>query len=309
VVPFYLSSRGYGVFLNTTFTHTITLCKNNLYSLAIDGEGYGGRMDYFFIVGPALTQVVDRYTQLTGRPRMPQKSIFGLHLSDKADPNNNGEPWWKTRITEHRNAGFAIDHQVNDNAWRASNEAISGQMNSWFEFRTKDRYPDPPEYKRWCDANGITVTLDLNRPGIPMCWGWNESMGISGSTACPDFTNVAARKWIWQLFFNKALDPALKYPGDAIWLDEFDYPDHSHSTTLSSGKKWAEESVNYHFDLLKACVQEGWDPAIGEAKKPYFWSRGITAGAQRFGTYWTGDLKCDYSEMVYQVRAVQSAGI
>jgi alpha-glucosidase (family GH31 glycosyl hydrolase) len=34
--------------------------------LNIDGEGYGGQMDYFFIAGPTLTQVVDRYTQLSG---------------------------------------------------------------------------------------------------------------------------------------------------------------------------------------------------------------------------------------------------
>jgi alpha-D-xyloside xylohydrolase len=49
--------------------------------LNIDGEGFGGQMDYFFIAGPALTQVLDRYTQLTGRPRLPQRSLFGLLLS------------------------------------------------------------------------------------------------------------------------------------------------------------------------------------------------------------------------------------
>ena len=308
VVPFFLSSRGYGVFLNTTFTHTIILCQNNVYSLNIDGEGYGGQMDYFFIAGPLVSQVVDRYTQLTGRPRMPQKSLFGLLLSDKTDPSNNGEPWWKQMITDHRNAGFAIDHQVNDNAWRASNEATSGQMNSWFEFR-KDRFPDPAEYKKWCDNNGITVTLDLNRPGIPLNPSWKNEYGMPGTTGCPDFTNTATRKWIWQLFFTKALDPALKYPGDAIWLDEFDYPDQVHSMTLFSGKRWAEESINYHLDLQKACVKEGWDVDIGEAKRPYFWSRGATAGAQRWSAYWTGDLDGNYTDMAYQVRAMQSAGL
>jgi MYXO-CTERM domain-containing protein len=308
LVPFYLSSKGYGVLLNTTFTHTITLAQNNAYSLSINGEGYGGQMDYFFIAGPALTQVVDRYTQLTGRPRMPQRSLFGLLLSDKSDPNNNGEPWWKDAITKHRDAGFAFDHQVNDNAWRASNEATSGQKNSWFEFR-KDRYPDPAEYKQWCDQNGVTVTLDLNRPGIPLNPSWRNEYSIPGTTDCPDFTNPATRKWIWDLFFTKAFDPALKYPGDAVWLDEFDYPDHAHSTTLASGKRWAEESINYHLSLQKACVKEGWDPAIGEAKRPYFWSRGITAGAQRWGSYWSGDIDGNWSDMAYQVRAMQSAGI
>jgi alpha-D-xyloside xylohydrolase len=308
IVPFFLSSRGYGVFLNTTFTHTITLAQNNVYSLNIDGEGFGGQMDFFFIGGPALTQVVDRYTQLTGRPRLPQRSLFGLLLSDKTDPNNNGEPWWKQMITDHRNAGFAFDTQVNDNAWRASNDAVSGQINSWFEFRA-DRYPDPAEYKAWCDANGVTVALDLNRPGIPLNPSWMASYGIPGTTANPDFTNVAARQWIWQLFFTKALDPALKYPGDSIWLDEFDYPDQVHSSTLFSGRRWAEEAINYHLDLQKACVKEGWEVAIGETKRPYFWSRGVTAGVQRWGSYWTGDLDGNWTEMANQVRAMQSAGI
>jgi alpha-D-xyloside xylohydrolase len=309
VVPFYVSSRGYGVLLNTTFTHTITLAQSNVYSLNIDGEGYGGQMDFFFIAGPALTQVVDRYTQLTGRPRMPQRSLFGLHLSDKSDPNNKGESWWKQMITDHRNAGYAFDHQVNDNAWRASNEATSAQMNSWFEFR-KDRYPDPAAYKKWCDENGVTVTLDINRPGLSITPGWSDQQyGMPGTKACPDFTNVATRKWLWDLFFTKAFDPALKYPGDAVWLDEFDYPDQAHSMTLSSGKRWAEESINYHLALQKACVKEGWDVGIGEAKRPYFWSRGITAGAQRWGSYWSGDIDGNWSDMADQVRAMQSAGI
>jgi alpha-glucosidase (family GH31 glycosyl hydrolase) len=309
VVPFYVSSRGYGVLLNTTFAHTITLAQSNVYSLSIDGEGYGGQMDYFFIAGPALPQVVDRYTQLTGRPRMPQRSLFGLLLSDKSDPDNKGESWWKQMITDHRAAGYAFDHQVNDNAWRASTEATSAQMNSWFEFR-KDRYPDPAEYKKWCDDNGVTVTLDINRPGLSITPGWSDSQyGMPGTKACPDFTNPATRKWLWNLFFSKAFDPALKYPGDAVWLDEFDYPEQARSLTLSSGKRWSEESINYHLDLQKACVKEGWDVGIGEAKRPYFWSRGITAGAQRWGSYWSGDIDGNWSDMADQVRAMQSAGL
>ncbi|NLE02996.1 MAG: DUF5110 domain-containing protein, partial [Fibrobacter sp.] len=59
----------------------------------------------------------------------------------------------------------------------------------------------------------------------------------------------------------------------------------------------------------KACVKEGWDPAIGESKRSYFWSRGITAGAQRFGFYWSGDIDGTYNDMKYQVKAMQSAGL
>ncbi len=311
VVPFYLSSKGYGVLLNTTFTHTVAFNDNNDYSLSINDEGYGGRMDYFFIAGPKLPQVLGRYMQLSGLPRMLTKSIFGLHLSDKSDPGNRGESWWKDMISKHRNAGFPFDHQVNDNAWRASNEATSGQKNSWFEFR-KDRYPDPAAYKRWGDQNGITVTLDLNRPGIQLNPSWDPSLDINGNTqygACPDFTKQAAREWIWDLFWDHAFNPSLGYPGDAIWLDEFDYPDHNHNVKLSNGRYWAEESINYHYMTMRACVKEGWDPAMKGSKRPYFWIRGITAGAQRYGIYWTGDLAGNWEDMAYQVRAMQAAGL
>jgi len=309
VVPFFVSSKGYGVFLNTTFKHTVTLCKDGVYSMTIDGEGYGGRMDFFFIAGPDFPTVVDRYTQLTGRPRMPMKSIFGLHLSDKEAPENNGEQWWKKMITDHREAQFPIDHQVNDNAWRQSNAQYSGQSNSWFAWRTQDRYPDPGAYREWLDENGMTMTLDLNRPGIDMIPSWKSEYGIPGTENCPDFTNPATVKWLTDLFNDVAYSPELGTPGDAIWLDEFDYPDHSHSTTLHNGKKWAEESINYHFNLMKVCVEDGWDKRFGDAKRPYYWVRGITAGAQRYGTYWTGDLCHNWSDMVYQVRAMQAAGI
>jgi alpha-glucosidase (family GH31 glycosyl hydrolase) len=309
VAPFYVSSKGYGIFLNTTFPHLISFGAGSLYTLEINGEGYGGRMDYFFIAGPRLPKVVDRYTQLTGRPRLPMKSIFGLHLSDKSDPQNNGEQWWKSMITNHRDAGYPLDHQVNDNAWRQSNEQYSAQNNSWFEWRTKDRYPDPAAYREWLDENGMTMTLDLNRPGIYMIPSWKDEYGIPGTENCPDFTNPETNQWLTELFNNVAYNPSLGVPTDAIWLDEFDYPDHDHSITLHSGKKWAEESINYHFNLMKVCVEEGWDPRFGESKRPYYWVRGITAGAQRYGTYWTGDLCHNWRDMTYQVRAMQSAGI
>jgi alpha-D-xyloside xylohydrolase len=78
---------------------------------------------------------------------------------------------------------------------------------------------------------------------------------------------------------------------------------------MANGKHWAEESINYHFMLLKACVESGWNQRFGESKRPYYWVRGITAGAQRFGIHWTGDLCDNWSDMAYQVLAMQSAGI
>ena len=140
IVPFYLSSKGYGVFLNSTFPNSFTFGKDSVYEFSLKGNG---RMDYFFILGPEFSAIIDRYTQLTGRPRLPPIAMFGLGLSDKANDENSSAPsdeqWWKQKVIDHRNAGFPIDHLINDNRWRAGG---GKRCESYFEWDTT-RFPDP----------------------------------------------------------------------------------------------------------------------------------------------------------------------
>ena len=299
-VPFYLSGKGYGVFLNSTFPHMFHFGKDGDYGFDISTKGFDGQMDFYFILGPEFPDILNRYTQLTGRPRLPQRSVFGLQLSDKGDPNNSGEQWWKNKITAHRKAGFPFDHIVNDNRWREGSGAWSG---SWFQWDSL-RYPDPKEYAAWCNQNKVTVTLDINRNNSSSCWGWKPEYNLPEAQkyvkegySAPDYSNPDTRHWIWQLFWNKSFNPALHYPGDAIWIDETDemytLPD---SLICANGRSWGENRNYYHFLIAKAVVQEGWDhkstdsvPGIGEAKRPFVWMRGMTAGGQRYAAYWTGD--------------------
>lgn len=319
-VPFYLSDKGYGIFLNSTFEHQFNFGKNEKYGFEIDTKGFEGRMDYFFLYGPKFSKIIDRYTALNGRPRLPQKSIFGLQLSDKGAPKNNGAVWWKQKINEHRTAGFPFDHIVNDNRWRAGSGGWSG---SWFEWDST-RYPDPAAYNNWCKEQNVTMTLDLNRNIIASCEGWQPEFNIPDAEkyvkegySTPDYSNPAMRNWIWQLFWNKSFDPALGFPGDALWIDEVDDLQNINESILcANGRSWAENENYYPFLIAKAIVQEGWDnenknqpPGIGQAKRPYVWMRAMCAGAQRYATYWTGDLKCDYEWMEKTIRGMQVAGL
>jgi alpha-D-xyloside xylohydrolase len=88
IVPFYLSSKGYGVFVNSTFANEFSFGDKNEYSIALDDHGFSAQMDYFYIAGATLPQVLNNYTQLTGRPRLPHKARFGLQLSVKAHDHN-----------------------------------------------------------------------------------------------------------------------------------------------------------------------------------------------------------------------------
>jgi alpha-glucosidase (family GH31 glycosyl hydrolase) len=327
IVPLYLSTKGYAVFFNTTFDTTFSLASGTAkdYAFAADDHGTAGvrpQMDYFLINGPEFAKLLDRYTQLTGRPRLPQLAIFGLHLSDKNFSDVSDENWWRTKITQHRNAGFPFDHHVNDNRWRAGSGAWSG---SWFEY-SPDRWPDPAAYQAWAAANGVTVTLDYNRNNSKLMAGWvsgpppgfsfkaADLTAVSDNGAVPDWSNPATRAWVWSVFWAKALNPTLHFPGDGLWLDEVDQmgPIPFNADT-AGGKKWSELRNAYFYYLHKGVGEEGWDPQaaghIGTAKRPWSWSRGASAGQQRYGHYWTGDIASTYSEMQQQVRGMQVSGL
>ncbi|WCN79572.1 TIM-barrel domain-containing protein [Micromonospora sp. LH3U1] len=327
IVPLYLSTKGYGVFFNTTFDTTFSFASGTgkNYAFSADDHGTAGvrpQMDYFLINGPQFAKLLDRYTQLTGRPRLPQLSIFGLHMSDKTFPGVSDQSWWRTKITQHRSAGFPFDHQVNDNRWRAGSGGWSG---SWFEF-DPGRWPDPAGYEAWAAANGVTVTLDYNRNNSSRMAGWvggpppgysfkaSDLTRVSDNGSVPDWSNPATRAWVWNVFWSKALDPALGYPCDGLWLDETDQmgPIPFNADT-ANGRKWSELRNAYFFYLLKGVGEEGWDPQtaghIGAAKRPWTWSRSASAGQQRYGHYWTGDIASTYDEMRQQIRGMLTGGL
>ena len=325
IVPFYLSSKGYAVFFNTTFDTTFTFGSGGAYEFSADDHNTSGarpQLDYFLIKGPQFAQLLDRYTQLTGRPRLPQIGIFGLQLSDKNYPTVSDENWWITRITALRNAGFPFDVQVNDNRWRAGTGALYG---SWFEFSSV-RWPDPAAFKRWADENGVLTALDYNRnnsnemagwvPGPPPGYSFQAAdlVNVSDNDAVPDWSNRATRAWVWNVFWTKALDPALGFPCDALWLDE---PDEMgpipYNALAANGQRWSELRNAFFLYYQKGVGQEGWDPNtsghIGNAKRPWAFTRGATAGQQRYGHLWTGDIGSDYSEMQQQIRGMQNSGL
>lgn len=315
LVPFYLSSLGYGVFLNSTYPNRFAFNAAGDYSMAIDTHGYEGQLDYFFIAGPGLVEVLDRYTQLTGRPRLPMKAMFGLQLSDKGHDHTSDTPsdeqWWKAKILAHRDAGLPLDHVVNDNRWRAAGGKRCVSKLAW----DSERYPDPAAWKRWLDEQGLVSTLDFNRCIARLSDGWQPAFNLPAiddiefANSAPDLTNGAFRAWFWRIFYEKSLDPSLAYPGDALWIDEFDEQGAAPlDLVLANGRRSAEMRNYWFFLIARALVAEGWDASDLE-QRPFVWVRGMTAGAQRYATLWSGDIKPNDEDMAAQIRGMQLAGL
>jgi len=79
-IPFFMALRpelGYGIFFNTTFWSQFDIGAEQpgIWKM----ETRGGELDYYIIYGPEPAQILNTYTQLTGRMPLPPKWALGYH--------------------------------------------------------------------------------------------------------------------------------------------------------------------------------------------------------------------------------------
>jgi len=84
-VPFYMSTAGYGAFRNT-FSPGEYDFTGNEYTATAHQES---RFDCFYFYGPSLKEILNEYTELTGRPSLIPR--WGLELGDADCYNLNGQ--------------------------------------------------------------------------------------------------------------------------------------------------------------------------------------------------------------------------
>lgn len=150
-VPFFVSNRGYGVFVDTTRQAAFRMGseREDAWQVGVDGA----ELDAVVFVDPDPLEVVRRYTALTGRPPLPPVWTFGV---------------WKTTLSG--------DAAVRDEARRLRDEGL-GISAVWIydqlELDTNSgwnsamgypegEYPDLPGLVRDLHADGYKVLGYLN---------------------------------------------------------------------------------------------------------------------------------------------------
>ncbi|HUW18762.1 MAG TPA: TIM-barrel domain-containing protein [Sedimentisphaerales bacterium] len=139
-VPFFYSTRGYGIFFNNldddvTFEMGTT---DGQYSFSATSGGMEGwDMDYYVIYGPAFADILNRYTDIVGKPILPQKWYFG-HIQVHCT-------WLEDKIIEaankYRQADWPVDVFVMDFGSLGPNFTwASGHENPANMYKTLDKY-------------------------------------------------------------------------------------------------------------------------------------------------------------------------
>ena len=78
-VPFYVSSRNYGCFVNHPEKVTFDVGSENVSKVAFTIQGE--HLEYFIFGGETIADVISLYTSLTGKPSLPPAYTFGLWLT------------------------------------------------------------------------------------------------------------------------------------------------------------------------------------------------------------------------------------
>ena len=75
-VPFFMSTRGYGMLINSTFQSDFDMAAANPEQYSFR-EG-SGVLDLILFIGSSFKKILSLYTQVTGRPKLPPVWSFGL---------------------------------------------------------------------------------------------------------------------------------------------------------------------------------------------------------------------------------------
>jgi alpha-D-xyloside xylohydrolase len=306
-VPFYLTNRGYGVFVNhpEKVSYEVASEKVERVQFSVPGE----TLDYFVIYGPTPKEVLDRYTALTGRPALPPAWSFGLWLTTS----------FTTSYDEATVTGFIQGMADRDLPLHVFHfDCFWMKEFHWCNFEWDRRcFPDPAAMLARLKARGLKICVWINpyiaqrsalfdeglargylvkRPdGSVWQWDrWQAGMGLV------DFTNPAARRWFQEKLAALVemgvdcfkTDFGERIPTEVVWQDGAD-PLKMH---------------NYYAYLYNQAVFELLEEKLGVGGATVF-ARSATTGGQQFPVHWGGDSTATFESMAESLRGGLSLGL
>ncbi len=145
--PFYITSGKYGIYVDTVALGYYTIAKNGITSFGFDE----GKLSYYVLYGPTYGDILNKYNQLAGPPRMPPDWAFD-------------SVWW--RDDDYKDMGHydTVAQRTIDSA-QDNVEATANHL----------QYYQIPASAIWID-----------RPFTPGKWGWGEMKFDSSNKGFPD---------------------------------------------------------------------------------------------------------------------------
>ena len=299
-IPFYLTDKGYGVFVNHPEKVSFEVATEQV--AKVEFSVPGETLDYFVINGPSMKEVLMRYTDLTGKPSLPAPWTYGLWLSTSFTTNYDEETVMSfIDGMQERGIGLRVFHF--DCFWMKEFH--------WSDFLWDSRvFPDPKGMLKRIKEKGLNICVWINpyigqesvlfqegaekgyfikRPSGSV-WQWD--MWQPGM-ALVDFTNKEARRW-----FQDKLEVLLDMGVDCF---KTDFGERIPVNCVYADGSDPERMHNYYTYLYNECVFELLERKRGKGEAVLF-ARSATVGGQKFPVHWGGDCWSDYVSMEESLR-------
>lgn len=172
-VPFFISSRGYGLWVKTDREITFDMAETDSKVWKINSEAGSNHSDLAIAVMPQDTpkKIISEFTRLTGRAKMPPSWVFGLWMSGN-DWNLQVEVLKQFDLThQHKIAATVLvieawADEVNFYIWNDAQYKLKkgGEAFSYsdFSFPKEGCWPDPKAMVDTLHAGGTRLILWQN---------------------------------------------------------------------------------------------------------------------------------------------------
>lgn len=295
-IPFYMSNRGYGVFMHHSTPISVDVGKyyNAVNSMMIGDD----EADLFFFIGDPK-EILDEYTELTGKASMPPLWSFGF---------------WMSRITYFSEEdGREVINRLRDLEIPAD---VLHFDTGWFgvDWRAdyifpEDRFPNPEQMISDFKDMGFHISLWQLPYMTPKNALYDELVqnelaikdrkgNIPVEDAIIDFSNPDAVQW-----YQDKLEPLLEMGVGAIKVD-FGEAAPENGLYHSGRTGWYEHNL-YPLRYNKA-VADITEEIHGNG---FIWARSTWAGSQRYPVHWGGDPATTSSAMSATLRSGLSIGL
>ncbi len=295
-IPFYMSNRGYGIFMHTSSPITCDFGKyfDGVKSMMIGDE----TLDIFIFIGNPK-EILNEYTNLTGKPELPPLWSFGF---------------WMSRITYFsQEEGIAVADNLRTHKIPAD---VIHFDTGWFETDWRcdyqfapSRFDDPEKMIKKLKKNGFKTCLWQLPYFVPQNTLFDEIVKknlyiknrkgkLPTEDAILDFSNPETISW-YQDKIKGLLD-------QGVSVIKVDFGEAAPASGIyASGKTGFYEHNLYPLRYNKA-VYDITKQVTGEG---IIWARSTWAGSQRYPLHWGGDPANSNTAMAATLRGGLSMGV
>ncbi|MEL6853030.1 MAG: TIM-barrel domain-containing protein, partial [Bacteroidota bacterium] len=297
-IPFFMGLHhglGYGIFFDNSFRTRFDFGHER--SDVCSFWSKGGEMNYYFIYGPNLINVVEGYAQITGKPEMPPMWALGYHQSK----------WSYYPEETVKSIGKELrEYQIPCDALHIDIDYMDG-----FRCFTWDhtRFPDPRRMIAEMENEGFKTVVILD-PGIKIdreYFAYKE--GIENGYFCrradgplmqgnvwpgmchfPDFTSPEVREWwagLFEEFMKSGVHGVWNDMNEPALIDDGTFPQdtrHAYDGHYCSHRK----AHNVYGMQMSRATYHGLKKN-SFPRRPFALTRSTYAGGQRYAAVWTGD--------------------